>query len=83
MEKIITKINTLDHFPNRGSYVPELLARNIKEYRQITEEPWKIYYKVDGNIVNVMAIIDSRRNLKDILISKLYPENQPTSSNKR
>jgi len=42
MEKIIAKINTLDHFPNRGGYVPELLARNVKEYRQITEEPWKI-----------------------------------------
>jgi len=73
MEKIISKIKTLDHFPNRGSYVPELLARNVKEYRQITEEPWKIYYKVEENIVNVMAIIDSRRNLKDILINKLYP----------
>jgi len=33
---------------------------------------------MDDNIVNVMAIIDSRRNLKDILINKLYPENQPT-----
>jgi len=73
MEKIINKIKTLDHFPNRGSYVPELLARNVKEYRQITEEPWKIYYKVDNDIVNIMAIIDSRRNLKDVLINKLYP----------
>jgi len=79
MEKIIAKINTLDHFPNRGGYIPELLARNVKEYRQITEEPWKIYYKVDDNIVNGMAIIDSSgRNLNDILINKLYPENQPT-----
>jgi plasmid stabilization system protein ParE len=71
MEKIYAKIKTLDHFPNRGSYVPELLARNIKDYRQITEDPWKIYYKVNKNIVNIMAIIDSRRNLKDILINKL------------
>jgi len=83
MEKIIARINTPDHFPNRGSYVPELLARNIKEYRQITEEPWKIYYKIDENIVNVMAIIDSRRNLKDVLINKLYPKNQSASPNKR
>ena len=78
MEKIIAKINTLDHFSYRGSYVPELLARNVKEYRQITEDLWKIYYRVNDNIVNVMAIIDSRRNLKDILINKLYPENQFT-----
>ena len=72
MEQIIEKIKTLDHFPFRGGYVPELLARNIKDYRQISENPWKIYYKVDGNVVNVLSIIDSRRNLKDVLINKLF-----------
>jgi len=71
MEKIQAKINTLDRFPNRGCYVPELLAKNIKEYRQITEAPWKIIYKVEDKIVNILAIIDSRRNLQDILIRKL------------
>jgi plasmid stabilization system protein ParE len=71
MEKIIAKIKTLDHFPYRGGYVPELLARNIKDFRQIAEAPWKIYYKIGKNIVNVLAIVDSRRNLKNILINKL------------
>ena len=71
MEKIQAKIKTLDHFPNRGGYVPELLARNIKGYRQIIEAPWKIISKVDDEIVNILAIIDSRRNLQDILIRKL------------
>ena len=71
MERLKAKINTLDHFPNRGGYVPELLARNIKDYRQITETPWKIIYKVDGEIVNILAIIDSRRNLQDLLVRKL------------
>jgi len=71
MEKIQAKINTLDHSPYRGAYVPELLARNIKEYRQITESPWKIVYRVDDEIVNILAIIDSRRNLQDILVRKL------------
>jgi len=71
LEKIQAKINTLDHFPCRGAYVPELLARNIKDYRQITEPPWKIVYRVDDQIVNILAIIDSRRNLQDILIKKL------------
>jgi len=71
MERLRTKISTLDHFPNRGAYVPELLARNIKEYRQIIEAPWKIIYKVDEKTVNILAIIDSRRNLHDLLIKKL------------
>ena len=71
LEKIQRKIETLDHFPYRGSYVPELLLKNIKDFRQITEHPWKIYYKTIENKVYVMAIIDSRRNLKDILINNL------------
>ena len=71
MEKIKAKINTLDHFPYRGSYVPELIKRNIKDYRQITEPPWKIIYGVDDNVVNILTIIDSRRNLQDLLIQKL------------
>jgi len=42
-----------------------------KEYRQITKKPWRIIYKTDKRIVNILAIIDSRRNLQDILIKKL------------
>ena len=70
-KRIQAKINTLDHFPERGAYVPELLANDNKNFRQLTESPWKIIYKVDDNIVRIMAIVDSRRNLKDILTEKL------------
>ena len=71
MDRIKAKTKTLEHFPNKGTYVPELLAKNIKDYRQITEPPWKIVYKVEGKFVNVLTIIDSRRNLQDLLIKKL------------
>ena len=69
-KRLKAKINSLDHFPHRGSYVPALLDRNVKDYRQITEPPWKIIYKVEGKIVQILAIIDSRRNLQEILIKK-------------
>jgi toxin ParE1/3/4 len=71
MERIQEKIKTLDHFPNRGGYVPELLAKNIKDYRQLVESPWKIIYKVEDDTVNVLAVLDSRKNLQDILLKKL------------
>ena len=57
--------------PERGGYVPELLKQNIKDYRQLIESPWRIIYKIDKNTVNVLIIIDSRRNTQDILIEKL------------
>jgi addiction module RelE/StbE family toxin len=71
LARIESKINTLDHFPNRGGYVPELLKRNIKEYRQLIESPWRIIYRVDENIASVLVIIDSRRNVQDVLIQRL------------
>jgi addiction module RelE/StbE family toxin len=71
LEKIEAKINTLDHFPYRGGYVPELVKRNIKDYRQLLESPWRIIYKIDIDIVNVLLIIDSRRNVQDILLERL------------
>jgi toxin ParE1/3/4 len=65
------RINTLNHFPERGGYVPELLKNNIKDDRQLVEAPWRIIYRIDGTIVNVLIIIDSRRNTQDILLEKL------------
>ena len=70
-KRIQVKINTLEHFPYRGSYVPELLAHNNKDYRQITESPWKIVYRVDEKIVRILAIVDTRRDLQDVLLEKL------------
>ena len=71
LKKLQDRIQTLDHFPYRGGYVPELLQKNIKDYRQLIESPWRIIYKVEDKIVNILTVIDSRRNIQDILIEKL------------
>jgi len=44
------RINSLENFPERGGYVPELLKQNIKDYRQLIESPWKIIYKIEKNL---------------------------------
>jgi addiction module RelE/StbE family toxin len=71
LKRIEVRINSLKNFPERGGYVPELLKHNIKDYRQLIEPPWKIIYKIDNDIVNILIIIDSRRNTQDILVEKL------------
>ena len=70
-DRIESRINSLDRNPERGGYVPELLKHKIKDYRQLIESPWKIIYKIDKEIVNVLVIIDSRKNTQDILVEKL------------
>jgi len=71
LKRIETKISSLSHSPNKGAHVHELASRNIKEYRQITESPWKIIYRVNDNAVNILAIIVSRRNLHSFLLDSL------------
>jgi addiction module RelE/StbE family toxin len=71
LERIEKRINSLNQFPEKGGYVPEFLKNNIKDYRQLIESPWRIIYRIDDNIVNVLIIIDSRRNTQDILIERL------------
>jgi len=71
LKRIEKRIKSLEKFPERGGYVPELLKYNIKDYRQLIESPWKIIYKINNDIVDVLIIIDSRRNTQDILIEKL------------
>ena len=67
LKRIQKKINALDTSPTKGRYVPELFSRHIKDYRQIIEGSWKIIYRIDDNVVSVLAITVSRRNLHDLL----------------
>jgi len=71
LKKIEDRMNTLKIFPERGGYIPELLKNNIKDYRQLIESPWRIIYRIDNKIVNILLIIDSRRNTQDLLVEKL------------
>jgi addiction module RelE/StbE family toxin len=71
LEKLQNRIKTLDHFPHRGAYVPELFSKNIKDYRQLLESPWRIIYRVEKRTVYILAVVDSRRNLQDVLVGKL------------
>jgi plasmid stabilization system protein ParE len=71
LDKLQNKINTLKYFPERGRRVPELLDKNIKGYRELIETPWRIIYKIENNDVNIITIIDGRRNVQDILTQKL------------
>ena len=71
LKRIEDRIKSLEKFPERGGYVPELLKHNIKDYRQLIEPPWEIIYKIDNDIANILIIIDSRRNTQDLLVEKL------------
>jgi len=69
-EKIKSKCNTLNQFPDRGRIVPELKAYGILSYRELIISPWQVIYRTSDQKVYVLAVIDSRRSVDDILIER-------------
>ena len=74
-EKIFQKIkrqtSSLYHTPTRGRLIPELQAQGILQYRELVIPPWRILYRISGRTVLVLAVLDSRRNIEDILLGRL------------
>ena len=69
-ENIKEATKGLIKFPESGRIIPELYEQNITKYREKIIPPWRIMYKKDQNIVYVMAIIDGRRNIEDVLMRR-------------
>ncbi|MDD2723608.1 MAG: type II toxin-antitoxin system RelE/ParE family toxin [Methylovulum sp.] len=68
---IKNKAADLEIFPERGRIIPELLAQGLAQYRELIISPWRIIYRVADDAVYVLAVIDSRRNIEDILLDRL------------
>lgn len=56
--------------PLRGRVVPELHWNGITTYRELIDAPWRIVYRVDGALVLVVSVVDSRRRLEDLLLAR-------------
>ena len=69
-EKIRSKSETLNHTPERGRIVPELKEYGIFSYHELIVKPWRIIYRISDNKIYILAVIDSRRNIEDILIER-------------
>jgi len=68
--KIKDAAQQLNRYPEQGRIIPELADQNIRKYREIIIAPWRLMYKIEGNIVYVLAVIDGRRNIEDILLKR-------------
>ncbi|NLD92949.1 MAG: type II toxin-antitoxin system RelE/ParE family toxin [Fibrobacter sp.] len=71
LDKLRLKINNLSLFPEQGRITPELEKINIFIYRELIEAPWRIIYKIESNTLLIVAILDGRRNIDDLLLKRL------------
>ena len=70
-QKIRKKANSNNFFPLKGRVVPELQKEGITLYGEVIASPWRIVYKVGNDTVYIMAILDSRQNVEELLLQKL------------
>lgn len=70
-DKITEKASGLYIPPERSRLVPELKDQGILQYRELIHSPWRIIYRISENKVYVLSVLDSCRNIEDILLKRL------------
>jgi len=70
LAEVRSRADALATTPSRGRIVPELHKQGILLYRELIN-PWRLMYRITGDSVAVMSVIDSRRNVEDVLLSRL------------
>ena len=57
--------------PERKRIVPELQQLGITKYRKLIYKRWRIIFKIQEDKVFILLVVDSSRNLEDILYQRL------------
>jgi len=71
--------DALYYFPQRKRIVPELQQIGISKYREIIFKRWRVIFKVEAEVVYVLMVLDSRRDMEDLLFQRLIQKNDTIS----
>jgi len=66
-----SECDELYYFPERFRVVPELQKINIFQFREIIYKRWRVVYKITGANVYILFVVDSSRNVEDLLLQRL------------
>ena len=70
LDRLEKAASCLAVLPERGRVVPELKEQDVIIYRELGCSPWRIIYRIPGRRVWVLAGVDGRRNLEDLLLQR-------------
>ncbi|MFO0980994.1 MAG: type II toxin-antitoxin system RelE/ParE family toxin [Planctomycetota bacterium] len=68
---VSAKARSLKTFPHRGHLVPELAHFGIRSWLELVVPPYRLIYRIEDHRVQVLALLDGRRDLQDILLGRL------------
>jgi len=69
--RIISHVEKIDTFPESGRVIPELMTIGIRDLRELIQNPWRIFYRVTLDEIQIISVIDGRRNVEEILYKKV------------
>ena len=71
LKRLETRAAALEAAPGRGRIVPELAHFGMRAWRELVVRPYRIVYRIEGDTVTVLAVLDGRRDLEDLLLERL------------
>lgn len=71
LDRLRERVDLLTVAAERGRTVPELKDLDVHQYREVIERPWRIVYRIEGDAVLVLAVLDGRRDLRSLLLERL------------
>ena len=71
LKRLRERADGLYEMPDRGRVVPELARFGIVGLRELVARPYRIIYRVHSDQVTVLAVLDGRRDLGDVLFDRL------------
>jgi plasmid stabilization system protein ParE len=69
-DRIMTRVDTLAAHPRRGRIVPELKDFGIMEYRESIAASYRVFYRIAGQAVSILGVLDGRRDLEEMLVNR-------------
>jgi toxin ParE1/3/4 len=70
-QRIIKRVENIEILPKSGRVVPELVSIGVLDIREIIEKPWRIFYRITKEEIQIISVIDGRRNIEEILYKKV------------
>ncbi len=71
LREMLDTVDRLATFPDRGSIPIEVESLNFKNIRQLSRRPYRIIYQVVNDKVNILMIVDGRRDIEPLLMRRL------------
>jgi addiction module RelE/StbE family toxin len=71
LDRIRNRAKNLESNPRRGRIVPEFSRFSIHTFRELLIKPYRIVYRIAEDRVYVLAVLDARRDLQDVLLERL------------